>query len=335
MPVYNPGKYLNTAVQSILSQSLCEIELILVDDGSTDGSSELCDKYAQQDSRVIVIHQKNSGICVARNVALKIVQGEYVGFSDHDDVLVQGALECAYNTAKKYNADIVKFEKKEFIYRNGRIVRTRCDFFPDTVLNRNQIKDSFFQLKSKNLLNCIWDGLFRRELVQKHSLNKYFRSGGEDIAYMYSLITETETLVLIDKVLYYHYIRRGFSTSTKFDIQNIEAKRYLAELFNKTLYELDIDKNKHKLEYSLYLIEYYLFPIIAILSHEKCPYPYLKKMFFLKKYLTTPFVPDYILNLPIYPFYNRKKRLGIGYFLLKYKFNWLLFKMFNIRGKFN
>lgn len=75
MPVYNSGEYLKTAVYSILSQSLKEIELILVDDGSTDGSSERCDEYAAKDSRVVVIHQKNGGICNARNAALKIARG--------------------------------------------------------------------------------------------------------------------------------------------------------------------------------------------------------------------------------------------------------------------
>ena len=75
MPVYNSGEYLKTAVDSILSQSLKEIELILVDDGSTDGSSERCDEYAAKDSRVVVIHQKNGGICNARNAALKMPRG--------------------------------------------------------------------------------------------------------------------------------------------------------------------------------------------------------------------------------------------------------------------
>ena len=79
MPVYNSGEYLQTAVDSILSQSLKDIELILVDDGSTDGSSEKCDEYAKKDKRVVVIHQRNGGICNARNAALKIARGEYIG----------------------------------------------------------------------------------------------------------------------------------------------------------------------------------------------------------------------------------------------------------------
>ena len=113
MPVYNSGEYLKTAVESILNQSLKEIELILVDDGSTDGSSERCDEYAAKDSRVVVIHQKNGGICNARNVALKIARGEYIGFSDHDDEYLPGLLENAYNRNKYEYYSIYHIEKKE------------------------------------------------------------------------------------------------------------------------------------------------------------------------------------------------------------------------------
>lgn len=90
-------------MDSILSQSLKDIELILVDDGSTDGSSEKCDEYAKQDCRVVVIHQKNGGICNARNAALKIARGEYIGFSDHDDEFIQGCHEAAYSFAFSIN----------------------------------------------------------------------------------------------------------------------------------------------------------------------------------------------------------------------------------------
>ena len=109
MPVYNSGEYLKTAVESILSQSLREIELILVDDGSTDGSSERCDEFATSDERVKVIHQKNAGICAARNVALRIAKGEYLAFSDHDDEYLPGLLEDSLNFALENHLDIVKY----------------------------------------------------------------------------------------------------------------------------------------------------------------------------------------------------------------------------------
>ena len=102
MPVYNSKKFLEKAICSVLNQSLKEIELILVDDGSSDGSSEICDEFAQKDNRVIVIHQKNKGICGARNIGLKNAQGDYIMFIDNDDEI-------------KFQEDLdyVKINKKE------------------------------------------------------------------------------------------------------------------------------------------------------------------------------------------------------------------------------
>ena len=122
MPVYNSGEYLQTAVDSILSQSLKDIELILVDDGSTDGSSEKCDEYAKKDKRVVVIHQKNGGICNARNAALNIARGEYIGFSDHDDEYLPGLLEDNYKLCITQNLDFVKFCKKWDIVEDGKVI---------------------------------------------------------------------------------------------------------------------------------------------------------------------------------------------------------------------
>ena len=132
MPVYNSGEYLKTAVESILNQSLKEIELILVDDGSTDGSSERCDEYAAKDSRVVVIHQKNGGICNARNAALKIARGEYIGFSDHDDEFTSGMYERCISIIDKEHPDMLKFGKRvDFIDNNKKVYRTDVFTFED------------------------------------------------------------------------------------------------------------------------------------------------------------------------------------------------------------
>ena len=153
MPVYNSGKYLKTAVGSILNQSLKDIELILVDDGSTDGSSERCDEYAQQDNRIVVIHQKNGGICNARNAALKIARGEYIGFSDHDDEYLPGFLEHAYTEAKKNNADLTIIctnERKKQIRKakpKKCIVIYNTPKISENILNSKIIKSSTDKFK--------------------------------------------------------------------------------------------------------------------------------------------------------------------------------------------
>ena len=124
MPVYNGEKFLETTVKTILDQSLDDLELILVNDGSKDGSAKLCDEFAQMDPRVRVIHQKNQGICGARNTGLNAARGEYIAFADQDDDCLPGWLSDNYEVAKEYDADLVKSGRiAETIDENGNLLK--------------------------------------------------------------------------------------------------------------------------------------------------------------------------------------------------------------------
>ena len=106
VPVYNAEKFINECVNSILGQTMSDLELILVDDGSPDNCGAICDEYAIKDSRVRVFHQKNGGVCAARNKGLSMATGEYVSFVDSDDYLEPDAIELLCNDIITYNADI-------------------------------------------------------------------------------------------------------------------------------------------------------------------------------------------------------------------------------------
>lgn len=106
-PVYNVEKYIDRCIKSVLGQTLRDIELILVDDGSPDDCGKICDGYAATDSRIKVIHKENGGVSAARNDGLSIATGEYVIFVDSDDWVEPDACEVMYQSAKNNNADIV------------------------------------------------------------------------------------------------------------------------------------------------------------------------------------------------------------------------------------
>jgi len=108
MPVYNAGGYLAGAVESILRQTYRDFELLLVDDGSSDGSADICDAYARKDGRVTVFHQENRGICAARNRGLDAARGKYIAFCDHDDLYEDDCLETLWNEAERSNAQLVR-----------------------------------------------------------------------------------------------------------------------------------------------------------------------------------------------------------------------------------
>ncbi len=107
MPVYNVEEFLEEAIESVLNQSFQELELILVNDGSTDNSSTICEKYVEEDKRIKYIEQKNSGVSIARNKGLSLAEGEYIFFMDSDDTIDSDFLKTSYETAKKEDSDIV------------------------------------------------------------------------------------------------------------------------------------------------------------------------------------------------------------------------------------
>ena len=109
IPVYNAEQYLRKCLDSVVSQTFRDIEIICVDDGSTDGSGAILDEYAAKDNRIVVIHQANAGVAAARNTGLKSAQGEYLAFLDSDDAYNPQLCELAYNRACQSGADIVKF----------------------------------------------------------------------------------------------------------------------------------------------------------------------------------------------------------------------------------
>ena len=103
LPVYNVEKYLSTCIESVLQQTFIDFELLLIDDGSTDGSAVICDKYAQQDNRICVIHQKNAGVAATRSTGVEIASGTYIYFIDGDDTIPVNSLELLYNNVLGYD----------------------------------------------------------------------------------------------------------------------------------------------------------------------------------------------------------------------------------------
>ena len=106
VPIYNVEKYLDRCIQSLLAQTLKEIEIILVDDGSDDGCAQICDQYAERDSRIKVVHKKNGGLDSARKAGIAIASGKYVGYVDGDDWIEPFMYERMVELAEKYGANV-------------------------------------------------------------------------------------------------------------------------------------------------------------------------------------------------------------------------------------
>lgn len=275
MPVYNSGVYLKTAVDSVLCQSLKDFELILVDDGSTDGSSELCDYYSASDCRVTVIHQSNQGICAARNAALAIAKGEFIAFSDHDDEYHKDLLMDNYKIAHDNDLDFIKFCREEKrITVKGKVYRQYTNIVRLGVYTRKDVPSLFYDFYENKIFACVWDGLFKREFIEKNNIrfDTFFKRGGEDYIFNLDCLKYTKRFGTNDGCYYYHIMRDSFSTSSKIDPNQIEVSkkvfRKALEVLNSYNYQLDESKPK----YTHFYIKEYLAPIMNYLVRAHKPY---------------------------------------------------------------
>lgn len=215
IPVYNSEEYLKECLESVLNQSLKNIEVILIDDGSKDHSSKICDEYSQRDKRVIVIHQENKGICGARNAGLKMARGEYVAFCDNDDFVSHNCYELAYEKAKKINADVVRFRRKHtMIGRMGRITTS----YPDYTNHVVEIKDwkDYLEIISKTGYG-IWAGIYRNSIISSNLLefDTRVKYGYEDNIFSGNIYRFVETVYLMNDELYEWIQRISHSASMK------------------------------------------------------------------------------------------------------------------------
>lgn len=200
VPVYNVENYLEFCVDSLINQTLRDIEIILVDDGSPDSSGEICDILAASDERITVIHKKNGGLSSARNSGISIARGEYIGFVDSDDWVEPDMFELLYNAAKKNDADIADCDMIEVSER--RFLKFE-NVNEAHVLDKNQALDIFFRITKTNINYCVCDKIFRRDLFDK----VLFTEGiiFEDIDFNYRILIHAERIAILDSVKYYYY----------------------------------------------------------------------------------------------------------------------------------
>lgn len=229
VPVYKVEYYLLRCMTSLLNQSLKEIEIVLVDDGSPDNCPKLCDDFAKQDSRVKVIHKKNEGLGLARNSGLEIATGEYVAYCDSDDYVELDAYEQLYEAAKRLNADVVygSFYKETApgIWNEQR----KAD--KEEVLEGNAVKDYLLDMiacapyikmeRKHDMSSCM--SIYSREVIEKFNIR--FTServnASEDTIYNIDFLKHTRKIGIIPYTFYY-YCLNGASLTQSFLPEKLE-----------------------------------------------------------------------------------------------------------------
>lgn len=265
VPVYNSEKYLEKCVDSILEQDFDGFELLLIDDGSTDKSGEICDAYEKKDKRVRVFHLANSGICKARNFGLSQAYGDYIAFSDHDDYVMPGFLKDNYEYAKSHDADIVKFGRDTYYLHGDDVFKKNYRRFEKRVIKGSAIKNEFLSLRLRDSMSCVWDSFIRNEFLKANGLcfNPIYTKGGEDIDFSSNCYASANVIAFNDKAYYVHYIRYGYSTSTKPDNNKLEKLTHLHENLNECMKLLHISPEDCPESYILIYTKEYVYSALS------------------------------------------------------------------------
>lgn len=218
IPVYNASRYLYECMKTVLNQTYSNIEVILVDDGSSDGSGELCDKFSTEDSRIKVIHQKNSGVSAARNAGLKLASGEYIAFIDADDMIHADMYEVMLKKAKEYNADMVA---------TGVTIRNlngqeQPEYPLRTSIDEMSCEAALEKLLTKRLNVAVYTKLFKREIINEVKFRNDKRYS-EDKFFVFEAILRSRKIIEIPECKYIYVKREDSATTSLISKKNFDA----------------------------------------------------------------------------------------------------------------
>lgn len=247
IPVYNKVKYLERTLNSVLEQSFTNFELILVDDGSNDGSEKVCDRYALKDERVKVIHIPNGGVSNARNIGLDIAQGEYVQFVDSDDYLHPNMLVNLYNIMKEYHPDIIVSGITKVNHAFEELVTNVPSL--NGLINKLEMLESFAEEQKKTgLYGCVSNKFIKRQKIEE--INLRFNPDiklAEDLDFYLDLYNHIKNIYFENKS-YYYYIQNTDNSSTSPNIKNDYFTQILINVKQKELLKSNKVLNKKNKE---------------------------------------------------------------------------------------
>ncbi|WP_297299339.1 glycosyltransferase family 2 protein [uncultured Brachyspira sp.] len=264
--VYNTEQYLEKCLNSVINQTLKEIEIICIDDKSTDNSINIIKEFQKKDNRIIIIEsEKNMGMGYNRDVGIKQAKGEYIGFVDSDDYIDENFFNELYNTSKKYNADLTKTENIETYNKDYER--------KENLKNKNEtIEDGLYELSIADFINSmnaakqtnttiattVWSKLFKRKFILKNNIKyNYLRGNGEDLCFVLTVLAYNPIIAINNRAIYNCVQRNDAGV-------NVVNKDYIGniiEISNESL-KAYYQNNRKYIGYVFDIIMYMLFNTI-------------------------------------------------------------------------
>lgn len=253
VPVYNVEKYLTRCIDSILSQTFTDFELILVDDGSPDGCPAICDAYARKDSRIRVIHKENGGLSDARNAGLEVASGEYIGFVDSDDFVHPQMYELLYTASMMHNAGIVQCgfyrfnEMDEISPFQKETLQSIC------ILEKESYLDHFYPKNCYIITSTVCNKLYKSKIFQelRFPFGRYYEDSYIFLQTLDNCAQGQEKVILLPNQLYWYMQREGSIMYSTYS-----SKWFQGTSNNKN--NLNFFRKKNNLQMICYALDDYL-----------------------------------------------------------------------------
>lgn len=334
VPVYNVEKYLDRCMSSLLGQTLRDLEIILVDDGSPDKCPQFCEKYKDEYSNIKVVHKKNAGLGFARNSGLEVCEGEYVAFIDSDDFADVHMFHELYTFAVENNLDACFCGYN--IYKNVNDIKTKKEFLDYTLFRgnrevRNVLLDMVGSTPDYNsdvrILSSMWKGIYKLDVIRKNNLQfvserQYI---AEDIIFHLDFLPCCQNVGFVPGA-YYNYCDNGTSLTRSYKVDRFEKelsqykemeRRLITHKFTETEY-------RHRLD------RYLLLKIRSCVHQQEIfasVYGYWRMRYEALTILKSPEVRSFIDR---YPYKKLRLKHKLFFLMIKYKMIDVIFLLFKI-----
>ena len=288
VPIYNVEKYIDNCIQTIINQTYKKLQIILVDDGSTDNCPKICDKYKAQDDRIEVIHKKNGGLSDARNAGIEKAKGKFVCFIDSDDFISYEYIEKLYKLIIKNNADISVSNFKRVQEFNEEYLKEEKEKSTEEIYNGKQMIENIYHKKLYVQSTVAWNKMYKTDLFKE--IKFPYGKLHEDEFTTYKLYYNCKKIVMTSEILYYYRYVPDSIMNKKFNKKRLDGIKALEERL-----EFFKEKKEEKL-YNLTLVRY----LIVIMIHYTNCKKFLENSKEIQKDLKNKYKEHYkkVLRLP-------------------------------------
>ncbi|MBC2871085.1 glycosyltransferase [Acetanaerobacterium sp. MSJ-12] len=254
IPVYNAEKTVGYSIESVLAQKWDDIEIIVVDDGSSDGSLTICKEYEKKDTRIKVIHQENGGPGAARNTGLQNAKGDYIAFVDADDYIENEMYDILLEKLCSTDADVAICGYIREYYKGEHLSACKKVTTESAEVSKKAWRQYFDEWYYKNYFNVLWNKIYKKEVIENYNI--LFQTdiyNGEDLIFNLSYFAHIQKVVVLDQALYHYVERRGDSLTHRCDPSFFKNKIYLFEAVSKFCQTHFSDSHSYCSIYSVFL----------------------------------------------------------------------------------